>query len=528
MGLESDTTDSRLAWFSRLLGLGFIAHVIQAVARSVMTTGGLGAAEFFRQAELYAWTPGLFPPNGINLLVNWFLFTLLAVCLMLGMRSKWIFSLLLAVAISHFFALPFRVSNHYLMCVWSIGLLAMLPLVLRKSPSDTVNRTLIVLLRHLMCITYFFAVLHKLNTSFLSPETTSLKVVVPPVLFDFAGLVGLENGGFKNGMFTVLIYATLLTELALPFLLVYKRTRIAGWLLGLIFHGLITYLAGVSDYTIVILSFYILFLDRDDREILWETFRTCRWSKVFVAVASALVLESLPLFIGTGLPSFPDRFTFVAWLIEYLTSLSVLTMTGYCLIAWTPLLFTGRRQSASVTAPATEVKKISFWRSMPTGVVAIIVVLDLAYLMNGFSPYLGLKYFYSQAMYSNLQTDSTGSNHLFLPHIGLFQNDVFVRISLLEFTPPVSDEELRNNRGLQLLLESKDQSLVEKNFLVAVLGNACRKSEHNVSIRMMEIRSGVTMKEKELTCTDLEKMHSRPLNFYPWFIQSEAAASKDR
>ncbi len=62
--------------------------------------------------------------------------------------------------------------------------------------------------------------------------------------------------------------------------------------------------------------------------------------------------------------------------------------------------------------------------------VSLVIFLDLLYIINCLSPYLGIKYQFSQAMYSYLGYH--GENHLFFPRLDIFKNDEYVNIKDLE------------------------------------------------------------------------------------------------
>ena len=64
-------------------------------------------------------------------------------------------------------------------------------------------------------------------------------------------------------------------------------------------------------------------------------------------------------------------------------------------------------------------------------------VILLLFVMNGAAPYVGLKFEYSNAMFSNLEVD--GSNHFFLPSIELFEPSKYYFVHQLDIrsdTPP--------------------------------------------------------------------------------------------
>lgn len=71
-------------------------------------------------------------------------------------------------------------------------------------------------------------------------------------------------------------------------------------------------------------------------------------------------------------------------------------------------------------------------------IFVFLVVLDVLYLVNCLSPFLGLKFENSQAMYSQL--DARARNHLVLPPLPVFGEAVYVRDVEIELPPELADE----------------------------------------------------------------------------------------
>jgi hypothetical protein len=104
----------------------------------------------------------------------------------------------------------------------------------------------------LCALTYLFAAFHKLNAGWFAGNAgasmlaASLRPLgVPPIA--------------KTLLEDPVTYGTLAVELALPCLLLLRRTRLLGCLLGLLFH-LPMLAEGVMDFPTVALAFYPLFL----------------------------------------------------------------------------------------------------------------------------------------------------------------------------------------------------------------------------------------------------------------------------
>ena len=117
-------------------------------------------------------------------------------------------------------------------------------------------------LRWLCALTYAFAAFHKLNSTFLSAATSP----APPFLLRVSQTLGVP-GGAAPFLAPVAIYGAVATEAALPLLLLGRRTRPVGCLLGATFH-LIMMARGIMDFPLVILAFYPLFMTIDEARAL--------------------------------------------------------------------------------------------------------------------------------------------------------------------------------------------------------------------------------------------------------------------
>ena len=518
------TADLRIVCISRVLAVAVFFHAIQWIRRSTGHYTGLGLDGFIRQPEVFSSASGVAFSNEFHLLVNWGLFIGIAIYLLVGVHIKSAMVLLFVVGISHFLGLVPRVQNHYLVLLIAIGIVALAPHTSRslpraRSPISAGPPLAIVLIRHLCCLTYFFAFFHKLNSSFLSPDTSSLRDLIPTsavTLFTTPlSMIGIGEAEARADIgYSALILYALVMELSIPILLMCRRTRFAGWISGFVFHGLIILSAGVIDYTPVILGLYTAFLDTDELNALIAALKQSRPYKVCGAVFVAGLLLAPPFVLRTQRMPLPDIATKVAWGVEVFAALALLAAIVY--IVWTifelrPLDSHG---GGTVSKNATQ-RNHRMVRRVST--VGVILFLDALYIGNCLGPYLGVKYWYSQAMFSGLAVD--GSNHILMPPIRVAVKCKYVQVTSLELSRPLTDIERRTNRGLNSLLERYENELVEWNFLASVLDHTCANTDLRVSITFVPDDS----ESRTVTWSNVrdhrQHLSYHPFNLYPWFVQ---------
>jgi hypothetical protein len=250
-------------------------------------------------------------------------------------------------------------------------------------------------------ILYFYVVLHKLNVDFLN-ATASCAV---DHSLHLSGLVErvVGYGFFPDGEFARLfvIASTLIIEAAIPILLAFQRTRIAAVALGLAFH----YLLGVNiyhDFSGMIFALFLLFLPSNFAE------RAAEWWKII----RIRLLEALP--------SLRRAETVPAGLWGTLMVIAVLLATGNTWQMLHPVFFAiwviyGIIVATSFVWIAYSQRAHFYYAGGEFRSPAVLLLVPVLVLCNGFAPYVGLKTRNSFAMFSNLRTEGGNSNHLFIP-----------------------------------------------------------------------------------------------------------------
>ena len=252
--------------------------------------------------------------------------------------------------------------------------------------SGTLYRTFAPIVRLELIILYFFAVFHKLNADFLDSQTSCAvhfyAAQLQSLPFVLAGAIP--------------IYLTLAIEAAIPLLLCWSPTRNAGILLGLLFHAAVGFNPISEFYNFSSMIFALLFLFASLRlNAGWPTrrlFESARWEglsfsgKSFLAVSAAVVGLALLVALN-NLVATPTELVLPLWGL-YSAGLILL----FVLLPKTP--------------PALPAFSFRPWP---------VLLVPLLTILNGCSPYLGLKTETAFAMYSNLRTEGGQSNHLLIP-----------------------------------------------------------------------------------------------------------------
>lgn len=211
-----------------------------------------------------------------------------------------------------------------------------------------------------------------------------------------------------------------MSELSIPVLLLWSRTRHLGIALALAFHFALAAspVVLVADFTTLIYALMVFFGPPDLGERLageWSAFRK-RWPRLIngsSAVGPALRYGALLLLltaaVGRGWLLGDLAWILLTW-ATFLLYMAIVVSFGLYILGATGWL---------VSAGARLLRPLR-----PThGVLLVAIVLNAA------SPYLGLKTTSSLTMFSNLRTEGGTTNHLVLPRLSLanYQDDL-VRI----------------------------------------------------------------------------------------------------
>lgn len=340
--------------------------------------------------------------------------------------------------------LPMGVSNHWLFTFIvnltifvALGRLAISKQ--RKINGGNLFLEFAPVVRVEVIVLYFFAVLHKLNWDFLNPEVSCATALYS----DLAG--GFPFLPMADWTLATLPYVTLIVEAAIPLLLCFRRTRVAGVLLGLLFHAMLALNPAHTyyDFSSMVYAGYFLFIPYDYVAKLrthWAGMAIGRWVegltdsgllrrgfRFLLAVLAVVLAVNWMHMIVTDEPVF----TAVSGLVGALKIANIVVWALYA--AAVIAIFTRAALADRIVRAVRGIDRISL-RS------PALALMPLLLLFIGFNPYFGLKTETSFSMFSNLQTEGGRNNHLFLPteyQVTRYQDDL---VRVIETTHPYLQE----------------------------------------------------------------------------------------
>jgi hypothetical protein len=267
-------------------------------------------------------------------------------------------------------------------------------------------------IRATVLVVYGLAAFHKLNSSFFDPHVSCATTQLAKMfdLHGFAERTNLSALGFN-------IWLTLAFEIAVILLLAWPRFAFLGALIGLVFHTGVAW-AQFFDFATVVFALYLFFLP-------WEGLQRAvtalpRWAGiVFAAGLLALALTS---FYYHGIRDDPDVVGWSGWTLQADTLICLF----WTLMIWPVLLPVFLHRSVR--------DGVRRWAGAPLAWVTPVIAL-----VNGATPYLGLKTVANYSMFSNLRTEGGETNHFLVPAGKLFladyQNDL-VRVQFIDWAGP--------------------------------------------------------------------------------------------
>ena len=336
--------------------------------------------------------------------------TLAAGWLLLGPTRPLRFATLgFLLALAVFAEMP-TVNNHgiltFFIAVTAVAVYADLALRERRRrlAPHAYYETLTPLLRAIVAVLYFWAVVHKLNTGFFDPEISCAAMELGSLRRRAVFGVGLDF--LPGGAWTRVpaIYGTLVIETAIPALLLIRRTRMLGVALGVGFH----FVLGVSypSFSALLFAMFSIFLP----PAFWGGVRrrleggvlrhralanTRRFCAALGEVYPLAAMVAVGLFFVARDPWFihvPFDPLRSVWFVYGLLCIGLLAF--YALR--TPEAFKDEGRFAA--SPS-----LLLW------------TLPILVFANGLGPHVGFKNTLSFAMFSNLRTADGRTNHLFLP-----------------------------------------------------------------------------------------------------------------
>lgn len=291
-----------------------------------------------------------------------------------------------AIALSPF------VPNHWLFTTFVniTILLAMLLVLMRRGRLDSASlfESFAPAVRVAVLLLYAFVVFHKLNADFFDPELSC------GTMFYAAHLERLPFLPQGKATEMVSIYAAIGAEAAIPLLLAFRRTRVAGILVGSLFHVFLSInpIDRFYNFSSMLLAVFSLFAPATVVEKLQPEGRRFKWFArvVLAGIVAALTIQR---WLPASTIAHIDPF-FVLWNVY----------AAVVIVSFVAALLATR--SAPVLADPGSVFAIR---------EPLLLVLPLLVFVNGITPYAGLKTETAWAMFSNLRTEGGKTNHFLVP-----------------------------------------------------------------------------------------------------------------
>lgn len=330
-------------------------------------------------------------------------------------RSKYVISVVLLTQIAVCLKLMPVVANHWFFAMVISGTL-LIPLLSQiihdrfdNAPVDPdYLKKAFPVVRLLTIVMYYFAVFHKLNADFFDPQLSCAVHIYQKIVGSgcMLPLPQQPELWFRY----LLIYGTLLIELAIPVLLMLRRTWFAGIIVGGVFHLATGML--IRHFPTLMFVLFFLFIPVGAAKPLTQKFDTLirRLTQDSFGIMGALVLQAAVFTVASILVLQHDTgkgIGFYLWAKE-----------GHLSAMWPLLRLWG------IMATVTFVMLIFF--STRHGYFHIhrarlfyspwlfLYLIPVLYVVNCLSPYIGLKTSATMAMWSNLHTLNGQNNHLLL------------------------------------------------------------------------------------------------------------------
>jgi hypothetical protein len=271
--------------------------------------------------------------------------------------------------------------------------------------------------RYVLVLTYFFGVFHKINTDWFDPAVSCAVTLTDSLVVPW----GLKFPGLDQ----IVIYGTLAVEGLAMILLCTPRFKYVGFLIGMPLHiiiGLVPY-NWYPNFSALMFALYALFLPGDFPARLQKIFGQYSFLRVFepvsrnlkttvivfggVILLSALAVQVFVDPLGSSDTAIAERKLMHDILRMFWAVYSVVIYGFFVVLLW--------RESFPVSR--------EYWLPEPR----LILLIPVIFLLNGFSPYLGLKTDGTISMYSNLHTEASVTNHLLLsrpPYLFDYQRNV--------------------------------------------------------------------------------------------------------
>lgn len=330
---------------------------------------------------------------------------------------------LLALLLTDAFEKMPWIPNHWLFAaVVSLTILSSALILIMRDRRPSADRprlfdTFAPALRLELILLYFFAFFDKLNKDWLDPG-----VSCGTVLFSsFLHLPVFPGSHFLTEILP--IYGTLVFEASIPVLLLFRKTRVAGIVLALVFH----FILGVFEYyNFSALTYALLYLFVPDnfsgklRE--WWTGSAIRGFYIRSGIERLSGRLKTPVLVTAGAACLA---LFIYARLSYPAIEPHVELKDPAKIGKTRLYYAFLALWWIYGIALISVFLLTLGRGMQAGYgkgrfflppYAVLMIFPLLIVLNGASPFLGLKTQTAWSMFSNLRTEGGYSNHLIVRH----------------------------------------------------------------------------------------------------------------
>lgn len=315
-----------------------------------------------------------------------------ALAVLLKPRSTIRLAVLAALGpISLWFEAPFLGSHWLVASLVDVAIL--LAVVVARADRARVERAFLPAARWVLLGFYSFAAFSKLNNAFFTP-----RVSCGNYFFDeLSGSLGVTIHSATAGWWSHLVpLGTAAIELSVPLLLLFRRTRVAGVIVGLVFHSFIaldqTHL--FSDFSSVLNALFTLFLPAAFATSVLASYRS-RSASARDGLRAVAVLGAA----GLLLMQWYGKGTTVQRLFADGRAWAWVVLDGLLLYLVARFVLACRSLRSDVDL------RVRGW----------MWILPLLVVFNGLAPYLEIRTAYAFNMYSNLETAGGDTNQFLVP-----------------------------------------------------------------------------------------------------------------
>ena len=276
-------------------------------------------------------------------------------------------------------------------------------------------------------IVYLMAVFNKLNTAFFDPNVSDVTRLLN-LYYEADHLLFIPDLMPRATWFLYFgMMATLVIEVTIPVFLFVRRLRLVGIFIGLGFHLILSIrlYPSMAEFPTLLFAVYILALPDTTIPMLrdlWNTIREQEWflpARKFAVIFAAWWFLLLPMVFQWPAQGENLLFTHAdIWSYSWIL---------YLVIYFIAIIYLLVRTRGGFNEPP-DIRWIQ-----PQN--AIVYIIPILIVVNGFAPYFGIKNKGSWNMYSSLRTEAGYSNHLFMPnlHITPYMKEVCVIDSSTSF-----------------------------------------------------------------------------------------------